>query len=105
MNPLLPLTVFVPDVEAHVAPDGRLYLYGSIDVSGDTVSCSDQMHVYSSDDLQTWTDHGEVFHLDRSHSPHTQSLHAPDAFRLRGKSYLLYCGSGRLFDLRSFHFS
>ena len=26
MNPMLPLDVFVPDGEAHVMPDGRLYL-------------------------------------------------------------------------------
>lgn len=34
MNPILPLEHFVPDGEAREMPDGRLYLYGSYDLSG-----------------------------------------------------------------------
>lgn len=28
-NPLLPNDIYVPDVEAHVWKDGRIYLYGT----------------------------------------------------------------------------
>ena len=28
-NPILPLEFHIPDSEAHVMPDGKLYLYGS----------------------------------------------------------------------------
>ena len=30
-NPILPLEHHVPDSEAHVMPDGKLYIYGSYD--------------------------------------------------------------------------
>ncbi len=30
-NPVLPLKYHVPDVEGHVMPDGKLYIYGSFD--------------------------------------------------------------------------
>lgn len=33
-NPILPDHIFVPDVEAHVWEDGRIYLYGSFDTEG-----------------------------------------------------------------------
>lgn len=39
MNPLLPRKFFIPDAEAHVMPDGRLYLYGSCDISGKKEYC------------------------------------------------------------------
>ena len=63
MNPLLPETCFVPDAEARVMPDGRLYLYGSWDRSGAAQDdyCSHELHVFSTDDMEHWTDHGEIF--------------------------------------------
>ena len=39
MNPILPIQHFVPDVEARQWADGRLYLYGSYDISGRTSYC------------------------------------------------------------------
>ncbi len=35
-NPILPLDVHIPDSEAHMMPDGKLYLYGSYDDREDT---------------------------------------------------------------------
>ena len=59
-NPILPADHFIPDVEAHAWEDGRLYLYGSFDLQGREQYCSDVYHVYSTDDLVNWTDHGSV---------------------------------------------
>ena len=55
-NPLLPLSVHVPDSEAHVMPDGKLYLYGSYDKLED-LYCSEEYHVVSTPDLKHWTVH------------------------------------------------
>lgn len=55
-NPILPLSVHVPDSEAHVMPDGKLYLYGSFDLLED-VYCSEEYHVVSTPDLKHWTVH------------------------------------------------
>ena len=44
-NPLLPADLFIPDVEAHVWQDGRVYLYGSFDLQGKLTYCSDEYHV------------------------------------------------------------
>ena len=30
-NPILPLDIHIPDSEAHVMPNGNLYIYGSYD--------------------------------------------------------------------------
>lgn len=52
-NPILPLQFHVPDSEAHVMPDGRLYVYGSFDNRED-VYCSEEYHVVSTADMKTW---------------------------------------------------
>ena len=41
LNPLLPSGIYVPDAEAHVWEDGRIYLYGSFDLPGHEGYCSD----------------------------------------------------------------
>ena len=55
-NPILPLPVHVPDSEAHVMPDGKLYIYGSYDLL-EKVYCSEEYHVVSTPDLKHWTVH------------------------------------------------
>lgn len=55
-NPILPVELHVPDSEAHVMPDGKLYVYGSFDTRED-VYCSDVYHVVSTPDLEHWTVH------------------------------------------------
>lgn len=55
-NPILPLDVHIPDSEAHVMPDGKLYIYGSFDNRSD-VFCSDKYHVISTPDMENWTIH------------------------------------------------
>lgn len=97
MNPLLPTSVFTPDAEARVMPDGRLYLYGSNDLSGCADYCSKEYHVYVTDDdkMERWTDCGVSFRNTADHpglpwSPDTV-LFAPDAIERDGKTYLYMC--------------
>ena len=99
MNPILPETCFVPDAEARVMPDGRLYIYGSWDVSGSDDYCSRELHCFSTDDMKTWVHHGVIFRNDENFTgipwnPKT-ALYAPDAIHRDGKYYLYVCGSGR----------
>ena len=60
-NPLFPSQFHIPDGEAHVMPDGRVYLYGSLDQTTDGF-CSQEYYVASSKDMQSWTIHpGQSF--------------------------------------------
>jgi hypothetical protein len=61
-NPVLPPDVCIPDGEAHVMPDGRLYVYGSWDQHPD-VFCSNAYRVVSTSDLDEWTVHDESFSI------------------------------------------
>lgn len=99
MNPLFDHRLFIPDGEAHVMRDGRLYVYGSMDVENRQDYCSTDYHVLSTDDprLERWTDHGvsfssrtDPFLRDERNSP---VLYAPDALEKDGKYYLYYCTS------------
>jgi len=91
-NPLLDSRTFIPDVEAHAWGDGRIYLYGSMDHQGEKYFCSDVHHVYSSDDLAHWTDHGVVFSLaDSNWAKDCGVLYAPDCAYRNGWYYLYYC--------------
>ena len=99
MNPLLPENCFVPDAEARVMPDGRLYLYGSWDISGSNEYCSRELHCFSTDDMETWADHGIIFRNDETFCgiPWNKDtmLYAPDAIEKNGKYYLYVCGNKR----------
>jgi hypothetical protein len=97
MNPLLPDNCFIPDVEARVMPDGRIYLYGSLDVSRRADYCGHAQYLFSSDDMENWVDHGVIFRNDEDFtgipwSPKSP-LYAPDAIEKNGKYYLYVCGS------------
>lgn len=59
-NPILPLDIHIPDGEAHVMPDGKLYIYGSFDDRKDTY-CSEKYHVVSTPDMENWTVHDVSF--------------------------------------------
>ncbi|HAL74030.1 MAG TPA: xylosidase [Clostridiales bacterium] len=59
-NPILPLSFHVPDGEAHVMPDGKLYIYGSYD-DWENVFCSEKYHVVSTADMKKWTFHDVSF--------------------------------------------
>lgn len=94
MNPLLPPGTFVPDAEARAWSDGRLYLYGSLDIEGNTAYCSCEYKVFSSGDLKQWTDHGVSFRSrgEASGVPWSEMpLYAPDCICVDGKYYLYFC--------------
>lgn len=92
MNPVLPREHFVPDSEARVMPDGRLYVYGSYDRSGSMSYCSDVLHVFSTDDLIHWTDHGVAFSVkDIPWTNEGSILYAPDCIHRNGTYYLYFC--------------
>lgn len=61
-NPALPPDLCIADPEAHVMPDGRLYVYGSWDQHDDGF-CSARYRVVSTADLVSWTDHGTSFDI------------------------------------------
>lgn len=98
MNPILPRPFFIADGEAHVMPDGRLYLYGSTDISGKKEYCGHVYHVFSTEDetLTNWTYHGISFKNTKEEPGIYWSkgtpLYAPDAIHKDGKYYLYVCG-------------
>lgn len=97
MNPILPRNHFVPDGEARVMPDGRLYLYGSYDISGKNSYCSDVLHVFSTDDMVNWTDHGVCFRSsDVPWAEEGSELYAPDCIYRDGRYYLYFCMNGNV---------
>ena len=55
-NPLLPSEIHIPDGEARVMPDGRLYVYGSFDAMDDYY-CSKIYRVASTGDMRSWKVH------------------------------------------------
>lgn len=60
-NPILPVEHHVPDGEAHVMPDGKLYIYGSYDLPGNEY-CSSIHRVISTPDMKHWTIHPIAIH-------------------------------------------
>ncbi|MDR3217387.1 MAG: glycoside hydrolase N-terminal domain-containing protein [Dysgonamonadaceae bacterium] len=53
--------LYTADPSAHVWADGRLYVYPSHDVDPPRgCDLMDRYHVYSTDDMEHWTDHGEI---------------------------------------------
>ena len=86
-NPISPMGVYIPDPSARVYDDGKMYVYGSLDVNDDSY-CSDHYHVLSSDDLCQWT-------LDRDTFIWKENLYAPDMWYRGGKCYLYFdCPGG-----------
>lgn len=55
--------MFTADASAHVWQDGRLYVYPSTDVAPSKgYKTMDGYHVFSTNDMITWKDHGEILH-------------------------------------------
>ena len=55
--------IYTADPSAHVWEDGRLYVYPSHDVDPPRgCDLMDGYHIYSTDDMVNWTDHGEILH-------------------------------------------
>lgn len=55
--------MYTADPSAHVWEDGRLYVYPSHDVDPPRgCDLMDGYHVFSTDDMVHWTDHGQILH-------------------------------------------
>jgi Glycosyl hydrolases family 43/Carbohydrate binding module (family 35) len=92
--------VYAADPSAHVWKNdpNTLYLYTSHDQPGtNTHATMSNYHVFSTKDLISWIDHGQVLSLDDV-SWATTHAWAIDAIHYRGTYYLIYCmkekGSG-----------
>ena len=86
-NPLTNLQ-FTADPSGHVF-DGRLYVYPSHDRNDAQEFDMTDYHVYSTDDLQNWQDHGVA--LDLADIPWArQHLWAPDCVRKDGTYYFYF---------------
>src|ERR1700750_1487682 len=59
--------IYTADPAAHVWKDGRLYVYPSHDVSPPRgCDLMDKYHVYSTDDMIHWKDHGEILRASQA---------------------------------------
>ncbi len=83
LNPVLDNNLYVCDVEAREF-EGRLYLYGTYG------NDSSIFHVYSTDDMKNWIDHGVVFSVSDVKWIKANSLWAPDCVFVNGTYYLYY---------------
>lgn len=81
-NPISPMGVYIADPSARVAPDGRLYLYGSKDEAPDHY-CSNRYDVLSSSDLMHWR-------LNRNALHWNTIIYAPDAAYKDGKTLIYF---------------
>ena len=99
MNPILPLTEYIPDGEPHVFGD-RVYLYGSHDEANARRFCVRDYAVWSApvNDLSVWKCHGVSYRREcdpRSKPGKPVDFYAPDCVRGNdGRYYLYYCAMG-----------
>ncbi len=60
INPII-RHMYTADPSARVWDDGRLYIYASHDIAPPRgCDLMDQYHVFSTDDMKNWVDHGEI---------------------------------------------
>ena len=81
-NPICPMGVYIADPSSRVGPDGRLYVYGSLDESPHYY-CSRDYHVLASGDLREWTLYPRSFHWE-------EILYAPDVMEKDGVYHLYF---------------
>jgi len=74
---------------------GKLYLYPSHDLAGNKNWDMFDFHVYSTEDLKKWTDHGVIFSLKDITWADKQAW-APDCIERNGKYYLYFAAEGQI---------
>lgn len=91
-NPIIS-HVFTADPSAKVFED-RIYVYASHDLDDQDDYLMTDFHVFSSNDLVNWQDHGVA--LDAADMPWVSRLYAPDAAHseVTGKYYLYFANGG-----------
>ena len=83
------------DPSAHVWQDGRIYLYTSHDEECQPDFWMKDWHVFSSDNLADWTDHGPVLSVNDISWADNYAW-APDAAYKNGKYYFVFpAGTGQ----------
>ena len=85
--------LYTADPSAHVWADGRLYVYASHDIDPPRgCDLMDQYHVFSTDDMIHWTDHGEILRADDVLWGRKEGgfMWAPDAAYRNGKYYFYF---------------
>ena len=85
--------MYTADKSAHVWADGRLYVYASHDIDPPRgCDLMDRYHVFSTDDMVNWTDHGEI--LNSSQVPWGRKeggfMWAPDCAYKNGTYYFYF---------------
>lgn len=92
-NPITPPGVFLADPSAKTMPDGKLYIYGSLDEDCNYY-CSYEYPVMVTSDLKNW----EVFNqrfatkgINDRVSYNDDLLYAPDCIYANDSFYLYYC--------------
>ena len=85
--------MYTADPSAHVWADGRLYVYASHDIDPPRgCDLMDRYHVFSTDDMVNWTDHGEI--LNSSQVPWGRQeggfMWAPDCAYKDGTYYFYF---------------
>ena len=86
-------SIFTADPSAHVWQDGRLYVYASHDVAPPRgCDLMDGYHVFSTDDMVHWTDHGEILHSQQVTWGRKEGgyMWAPDCAYKNGKYYFYF---------------
>ena len=92
-NPIVPAGVYIADPAARVWPDGKLYIYGSLDESTDYY-CSWRHHVLVTSDMMHWEIFPDRFASKGENdqvSYNNSLLFAPDCMYRNGTYYLYYC--------------
>lgn len=85
--------IYTADPSAHVWQDGRLYVYASHDIAPPRgCDLMDQYHVFSTDDMVNWVDHGEILRAGQVKwgRPEGGFMWAPDCVYKNGTYYFYF---------------
>ncbi|MDR2057076.1 MAG: family 43 glycosylhydrolase [Dysgonamonadaceae bacterium] len=85
--------LYTADPSAHVWADGRLYVYASHDIAPPHgCDLMDQYHVFSTDDMVHWVDHGEILRSSQVPwgRPEGGFMWAPDCAYRNGTYYFYF---------------
>ena len=91
-NPFI-TQMYTADPSAHVWQDGRLYVYASHDIAPPRgCDLMDQYHVYSTDDMVNWVDHGEILRASQVKWGRSEGgfMWAPDCAYKNGTYYFYF---------------
>ena len=93
-NPVI-THMYTADASPHVMPDGRMWMVTSVDSEeGGGYPTMHRYHTFSTSDMKTWKDHGEIFNIEdvmpNNIKKQDWALWAPDMIYRNGKYYIYY---------------